>query len=514
MQQSDEPTHGTHGTTPDNLHPSQIKHPVKHNIHNWKSYTITKEAHAGLCTLFKPNGPSKSTVYRRMQSPQYDGFTVVLQSQVRDLERPSTEGVSHALNTICQHYDITEWVDTRPSYIKSQHAKLQQVPVYKTVKEAQEANTRESRQTGGKAKWYIPLIPQDIKDMEDDDTPWDELTLREQQERLHIMSRQPQEITLSLTDYTREYLEHLAHRHKMDTLTDYRSQTVYIAAVLVAIGIRWLQPPEDYVELITSYINKNKSHPLPEGAPRRKRTRRAKGEGTYGNHEHTPWVYKPYTHYLLAPEDHIDHPDHVFTLQDVTYFNYMIDKYAPPTSYLLPSSGIVGSNQQSVGNNQQSEYDELDIKTYNYYLEALQRATTQLVANGLLPATTTIYDGATPLQSHCATSGEVPKPDATAPDATPTYIKEGPNFVPSKPPANPDVSPARQSYYASLRRLTDEQIQEAYTAYYVTPKRTNTNPPSQAKLARRYGVSQNTMFRALFSYKLKLEQTQQEAQVQ
>lgn len=218
----------------------------------------------------------------------YDGMGIV---KIMPSFLPSAEGVSHALNTIAQWFDPCEWQDNRTErqllYCMEQ---MKPPPRFKTVKEAKEYKRRHTY----KALWSnVQLKEYAEYELEDETIPL-------------VQTRVDYE--LSLTENTRKHLLWLAQHYKMQapTITNRQSTTGLISAVLEAVGIMWLLPPEDYQEAIAETPNANK---------RRATTSFRKGLSPtkYGNPEGTPFlcdpdILRPITRELLIERGYLN-PD-------------------------------------------------------------------------------------------------------------------------------------------------------------------------------------------------------------
>lgn len=253
-------------------------------------YLLTSEAHDGLHTMFAIK--SQRTIERNTKSIMYDGMGIV---KITPSFLPSAEGVSHALNTIASAFDPCEWQDARtPRQLSYCEEQMQPPPRFKTKAEALEYKRRHTY----RALWANQQLKEYAEYELDDET----IPL--------IQTRF--DYSLSLTEPTRTHLYWLATHYKMQapTLNNGASKTSLCSAVLEAIGIHWLTPPEDYREILSDTPNHNK---------RRATTSFRKGLSPtkYGNPEGTPFlcdpdILRPITRELLIERGYLN-PDGSYT---------------------------------------------------------------------------------------------------------------------------------------------------------------------------------------------------------
>lgn len=234
------------------------------------NYTLSKYAYDGLLTLSHKQ-PARSTLNRRTPQPVYNGATVDYHIDT-NLDTQRYEGLSHALIQIARNYDFSQWT---PAPTTSPN----QAPSYYTRYDA--AYMHEAEQ---------------------DDTPWDELSVGEQQDRqreISLLRRKPtrrdkwiaRRYGLCLPTDIRNYYSNLLAFYNIPLVPDtthIRSLTTRVSCCLEAIGSKHLQPPAGY-QIVTNEPNLRKNKLAATGRSREPRK--------YGNHSHEPWM--PKTHRRL-----------------------------------------------------------------------------------------------------------------------------------------------------------------------------------------------------------------------
>lgn len=229
-------------------------------------YLITPEAHTSLFNLFV-------TRKRRPRSEAiFDGQSIII---INDHPTETVEGLSHALTVLANYYTDPQfdWIDTRsPQQLRQCNNQLQPPPVFKTHKEAADYLTQHGHHTY--TAWWSIVLPHDYSDIEDPIT--NEL----------MISKTRRQCWLTLSKSTQRYYAWIANYYKMraPTLNNRVSLISLTAAVLEAIGIGWLTPPEGYQQILRDTPNINKRR-IPNLNKASKRVTKK-----YGNPEHTPYV--------------------------------------------------------------------------------------------------------------------------------------------------------------------------------------------------------------------------------
>lgn len=235
-------------------------------------YLITPEAHTNLFSLFV-------TRKRHPRSEaMFDGIRVNI---ITDHPTATAEGLSHALNVLASYYTdpLSAWIDQRtPSQIRQCNNQLQPPPVFQTHKEA--AEYKENHGVHTYTAWWSTVLPYDYSDIEDEHGDL-------------MISKTRRQCWLTLTPSTKRYYAWIASFYKMrpPTINNKSTPISLTAAVLEAIGIGWLTPPEGYQQLLHDTPNQNKARiPNP--------TSKARVKKKYGNPEGTPYVpgsWPPFT---------------------------------------------------------------------------------------------------------------------------------------------------------------------------------------------------------------------------
>lgn len=271
-------------------------------------YTMSIAAHDSLNNLLVKQRQQR----RPSMLAELNGFGTIDKYEEHDSTLQRVEGLSHSLNVLADTYQIREHgelVWTIDEYkVELQHIEETQLTdidrLFQTLthtctscatcRGCQVCDNCED-DYGLYEEHDNIILPRynrvEQREWELDTREWEELSKIEQHERLEYQKQQRHAYELQLSQYSRLYYMRLARVLHVEPVAPKITESSLIAAVLEAIGLQYIKPPEGYQQMLGIIGGSRERNPKKYREEIKSHTSRQ--HKLHGNFTGKPWIYRP-----------------------------------------------------------------------------------------------------------------------------------------------------------------------------------------------------------------------------